>query len=213
MWWIALFGICALADPKPPLWPNKFMQTFNETTTFSGGSLSGPYTTKGTYYYDWSVKRYKVYRENGRHDRFCGPNGFKLFEDTPCSHIVVDGDRYLHYPEKNECCYCCSEEHGCGMLFPTWLQDAEYIGEEEHMGVKSYKWNKTGLQSNFYYETIAEDPLDRTMLSIYQESNDLQDFYGFSTNFSNETLKLPSVCSKTTTCSYFSTCTLLRSSF
>lgn len=53
------------------------------------------------------------------------------------------------------------------MLFPSWMTNATFIGEDEHMGQKAYKWDKKGLTDNIYWETIDEDPLKRTVLGIY----------------------------------------------
>jgi hypothetical protein len=60
------------------------------------------------------------------------------------------GKRYLYFPEKNDCCYCCDSAHGCGVLKPDWVSDAEFVEiVEAENGVKQEKWNKKGLQSNF----------------------------------------------------------------
>jgi hypothetical protein len=49
--------------------------------------------------------------------------------DTPCTHLVVSGQRYLIFPELGECCKCCSSAGGCGILDPNWLDAAEYTGQ------------------------------------------------------------------------------------
>jgi hypothetical protein len=164
-------------------------------------------------YYDAANNRERVDRDNGRYDRYCGLNGMKQFQNTPCNQYIVDGDRYLHYPQKNECCYCCSSEHGCGIVKSTWLTGAQFVGVEEHNGVQTYKWNQKGLQDNFYFETIADKPADRIMVALYQEPNDLQDFSTARTlEVSEDIFALPSICNKTTTCSMASTCTAVRHS-
>ena len=89
------------SQPSDPVWPDKFQQTFNETFYYP---VIGTHYTTGKFYYDWKNKRYRVDRANGRFDRYCGFNGVKFFQDTPCSHIVVDGWRWMVYPEKKECC-------------------------------------------------------------------------------------------------------------
>ena len=67
-----------------------------------------------------------------------------------------------------------------------------------------------GMQHNFYYETIAEDPAQRTMLALLQEPNDFQDFYHLQTDLPSGVLDLPAVCSRDTACSLLSTCTAVR---
>ena len=107
-------------------------------------------STSGKFFYDFTNKRYRVDRENGKGDRYCG-SVYQL-KDTPCSHIVVEGSllililgkRYLYFPEKNDCCYCCDDVHGCGILTPDWAADAEFVGIVNINGVPNEKWNKKG---------------------------------------------------------------------
>ena len=190
-----------------PLWPDTFTQTFNETFKYPGGSYH--YTT-GTFYYNWTARAYRVDRANGRYDRYCGLNGSKMWKNTPCSHYVSGGDRYLYYPVLDECCYCCSSEHGCGILRPDWMNNGTFLGQVDHLGISSYKWDKQGLQHNYYFETVADNPLDRVMLGIYQEPNDFQDFQLPRGVPIEDDFVLPSKCKKNHECSLMSTCTLVR---
>ncbi|EGR28688.1 hypothetical protein IMG5_170400 [Ichthyophthirius multifiliis] len=193
--------------PSDPKWPNKFQQNFTETFTY--GFIKQQ--TKGTILYDYDTKTYKISRDNGRFDRYCGFNGLYAFQNTQCEHIVVNGDRFLHYPQKNDCCYCCSNEHGCGILKPDWLNGAQFLGQTEYQGQTVYKWNQKGLQDNFYYETVAQNPTDRVMISIDQVPNDLQEYIN-KRNSKFETIQLPGYCNKQKTCSILSVCTSLRKS-
>lgn len=34
------------------------------------------------------------------------------------------GKRFLDFPQKNFCCYCCDSSHGCGIVKPDWLRTA-----------------------------------------------------------------------------------------
>ena len=45
--------------------------------------------TQGRFFYDFTNKRYRVDRDNGKGDRYCG-SVYKL-QNTPCSHIVTEG--------------------------------------------------------------------------------------------------------------------------
>jgi len=192
----------------PPRFPDTFTQGFNEILSYP---ILGNHTTSGTFHYDWTTKRYRIDRDNGRYDRYCGLNGAKAFFDTPCSHIVVNGDRYLYYPERNECCYCCSADHGCGILKPNWMDAATYLGVESFNGAPAHKWDNPGLQHNYYYETLADEPLDRVLLAIHQLTNDFQNFKNDRTlTVDDSKLRLPSICDKKNTCSIASTCTALR---
>ena len=209
MWQLIALLASAFAEPAYPLWPNQFTQTFNETTSLFIGS----HHTTGTYYYDWTNRKYRVDRANGRNDRYCGLNGVYMFFNTPCSHYVSEGKRYLYYPNRDHCCFCCDDAQGCGVLKPTWLEGAEYLGEEQHLGFNTYKWNQKGLQNNFYYETVASNPVKREMISLYQEPNDLMDFLnGRQNSVPAGALDLPDTCKDAKACSLFSTCSLVRHS-
>ena len=206
---LALIAISVIADPSEPRWPTKFTEQFHEEFDYP---VIGKYETEGTFYYDAGSMRYRVDRDNGHGDRYCALNGGKIFKNTPCSHIVVDGDRYMYYPELDECCYCCSAEHGCGLLRTDWLSGATFEGEVEYQGYMAYKWDKPGLQSNIYIETAEENPLDRKMLDMDQQPNDDQLFYPntWSTTFDSSVLELPSICKKENSCALASTCTAVR---
>ncbi|CAG9311664.1 unnamed protein product [Blepharisma stoltei] len=195
------------ATPQYPLWPNVFTQTFNETLYYPE---FGNQTTTGTYYYDWTNQMYRIDRANGRFDRYCGLVGFRVLTNAPCSHIVVGGNRFLYYPNDGTCCFCCNAAQGCGMLKPTWLDNATFIDTEVHMGVQAYKWNKQGLQNNFYFETAVASPSSRVMLGIYQEPNDLMDFHKITYSVPSGIFDLPKTCSLKTVCPEISTCTAVR---
>ena len=123
--------------------------------------------TTGTYYYDVSNPDdmvYRIDRENGFHDRYCGVTHH--FGSQPCNQYVKNGDRYLYYPKSDDCCYCCSAESGCGVLKPTWMSDATYEGKATIKGVETFKWNKVGAQDNFYFETTETNAADRIPIDI-----------------------------------------------
>jgi hypothetical protein len=190
-----------------PIWPDQFEQTFEETLKYP---VLGSHSTNGKFFYDWTNKRYRVDRENGHYDRYCG--SVYPFSNTECSHIVVDGDRYLWYPEKDYCCYCCSAQHGCGLLKPDWLSGAkfeDYVTEDGDDQTVFEKWNKPGLQDNFYFARAK----DRVMRKIDQVPNDIQTFNldSFSLGIKDQSVfTLPKECSKEKTCPFYSVCTAVR---
>jgi hypothetical protein len=188
-----------------PVWPNQFEQEFVETFTYP---LVGSGTSKGKFFYDWTNKVYRVDRDNGKWDRYCGT--IYPLRSTACSHIVSEGIRYLYFPEKNYCCNCCSNENGCGLLKPDWLSTAnfvEYVTEEN--GTIFEKWSAPGLQTNLYYASAK----DRTPRRIDQQPIDIQEF---DVNTYNATISDPSVfnlpkeCSKDSFCPFLSICTVVR---
>ena len=87
--------------PSDPVWPELFQQSFQEKFYYP---VVGTHYTNGTYYYDYTNRRYRVNRDNGRYDRYCGFNGVRFFQDTPCTQLVINGVRWMIYPEKQECC-------------------------------------------------------------------------------------------------------------
>jgi len=185
--------------PTDPVWPDKFEQKFSESFYYP---LVGTHNTTGTYYYDWIGRRYRIDRANGRYDRYCGFNGVRAFQNTPCTQLVLEGVRWVIYPEKKSCCQCCHAANGCGILKPTWMSGAEYLGEKSG----EYKWNKPGLQANYYYETVK----GRVLTQIDQVPNDVQyydpDSFKLTIAQEEEVFRLPDYCVKGDKCSLFSTC-------
>jgi hypothetical protein len=76
--------IALVCCQTPPVWPNQFEITFDETTKVVTTSK-----TKGAIYYDWKAQVELVTRENGLGDRYC--NTVEKFTSTPCNHFVVGG--------------------------------------------------------------------------------------------------------------------------
>lgn len=63
---------------------------------------------------------------------------------------MIQGKRYLHFPNLGQCCYCCDSANGCGILKPDWAADAEYLGNVvDETGRTVEKWDKKGVQSNY----------------------------------------------------------------
>ena len=201
----------AVADDKPsdPIWPDTWQMEFHEDLYLP---VLGTHHTSGLFTYDYPSGRYRIYREDGHYDRYCGLNGLKIFSSNKCAQYVSEGDRYLYYPDDDECCYCCSAEHGCGILKPDWMKGATFIDEESYQSLygsgEAYKWDQKGLQDNFYYETIGKENNMRIMLEINQVPDDIQYFdpTTFTTKVDTSILDLPAKCSKKNACSWISTC-------
>ena len=63
-------------------------------------------------------------------DRYCG--SVHPLTDTPCTHLVAGGWRYLLFPKLLSCCACCSAAAGCGVLSPRCVHVGVQI--EVHVG-------------------------------------------------------------------------------
>ena len=204
---ISTFCLIAVSGLKPPVWQPQWEAQFTETFKYP---IIGSSNTTGSFYYDWTNNRYRVDRENGKWDRYCG-SVYKL-TSTPCSHIVSEGKRYLWFPEKDYCCFCCDAAHGCGLLKPNWVDSAtfvEYTTAEN--GATTQKWEIKGLQSNFYYASNDEAAVP---YRIDQMPNDFQFFKPetYKTQISDPSVfNLPSQCNAKTTCPLISVCTAAQS--
>ncbi len=106
----------------PPLLPNSYQMAFDETFIQNGSH----YRVNGQLYYEASKNRERVDRANGRYSLFCGtvlPN-----VTTACTHLTVENKRYIIFPQRKQCCFCCDASHGCGILKRNWLEGATYLG-------------------------------------------------------------------------------------
>ena len=198
---VVVLGSGVSARPTDPVWPDEFSMSFTESTYIP---IVGNHSTNGTFYYDWSARMSRVDRANGHYDRYCGSNGDKAFDNTPCTQLVRNGTRFLVYPKLRTCCACCTDAQGCGIVKPTWLAGATYLGTVlSPKGVNLTKWNKKGLQSNIYYERTS----DRRMEALLQEPDDFQyfDTASYHTKVTASTFDLPSWC-KPDKCSFLSIC-------
>ena len=138
---ICLLAILAVILCKDaPLYDYAYRISFDEAVVEN----KTQYKVNGQMFYDPKNNRERVDRSNGRWDLFCGtvlPN-----QNTPCQQITVNNKRFIIYPNKQQCCFCCDSEHGCGILRPDWLADAEYKGTETLSdGFTFDKWSKPGI--------------------------------------------------------------------
>jgi hypothetical protein len=123
---------------SPPNYDYGYHITFDEAVIVNKTT----YRVNGQTFYDPKNNRQRVDRINGRYDLFCGtviPN-----VTTACQHITVDNKRWLVFPQRSQCCFCCDSAHGCGILKPDWLADAEYKGQDKIVDTLYDKWSKDG---------------------------------------------------------------------
>lgn len=114
--------ISATTAVTPPIYNYSFHTTFDEVYNINSTAYRG----NGQIFYDPKNNRQRFDRNNGRFNAFCGsvlPN-----VSTPCQSIIVDSKRWIIYPQRSQCCFCCDSAHGCGILKPDFLADSVYIG-------------------------------------------------------------------------------------
>ena len=172
---------------EEPVWPSRFTIDFNETTKVP--LVSG--STSGRQFYDFERNAERIDREDGYGDRYCGTVHFHVH--TPCTHIAIDGMRYLVFPKLNKCCSCCSFQSGCGPLSPSWLKNATLVSNERYNDDSVLCWSVKGLQTNIFCQYKGE----RAPLEIKQGSTDdtLYDTLSFDEGqISADTFDLPGQC-------------------
>lgn len=135
---LVLAGSVAQAA-TPPTYNFSYHITFDETFTSAGTS----HVNSGQVFYDPLNNRQRTDRTNGRYDVYCGTVLPDV--DAPCLLYAVGGKRWVAYPTRNQCCFCCDSEHGCGPLRPDWLEGADYLGTDTVDGVAYDKWSKDGV--------------------------------------------------------------------
>ena len=124
----------------PPIFNYSYEVNFVETFISKRGNTS----TSGKVFYEPNKNRERVDWANGRHNFFCGsvlPN-----VDTPCISVTVNNKRWQIFPQRSQCCMCCTAERGCGILRPDWMKDGTYQGEVAIDGTNYDKFHKTGKE-------------------------------------------------------------------
>lgn len=129
---------------------------------------------------------------------------------TPCTNLVVDGKRYIYYPRKRSCCFCCDEAHGCGVTPKDYFADASYVGQEKIVSTLYDKWEKvvSGVSILFYATTDSQIPR-----RIFEGTHHVFD-YNILTfknmTFPDELFDLPSYCDPEESCPLSTNCGKLR---
>lgn len=193
---VLCIALCVIAADPQPVWPSQFYIQFEETTKV----LSTDHM-KGYMYYDEPNGRELIYRDSGKGDRYCGS---VKHEDTPCTHLVRDGKRFLIFPQLKYCCMCCTAEKGCGVVKSSWLEGATYNGTETVNGQTCQRFEKKGLQPNYYSQNDQNVPC-----RLLQEPNDDQLFMQATYKpgpFDDSLFTVPDYCEKS--CPLLSICTI-----
>ena len=98
---VGVQGNATVSAPKP-VWPSVFFANFSEQhVTVATDSDVGYYALDLGF--DGGKGAQAIYRTNGTSTN-CGG----VHKNTPCTQLAVGGERYLVFPEKDDCCVCCS---------------------------------------------------------------------------------------------------------
>ena len=208
MYFFLLLASVLSQQPTGPQWNTVWAQNFTLT---SYGYPLGTNSVGGTMYYNSQLGTQRIDRANGRYDGFCSQNEWFMFMDTPCTHLINSGIRYLYYPALGVCCNCCSASDGCGILAPTWLSDAVYVGTYAYnTTTQAYLWNKL---DDYYWETIDATPTNRVMLEMDDGISKKWVFNPSRTNdFPNSVFNVPTYCQSSLLCDANSFCAQVRGS-
>jgi hypothetical protein len=114
----------AVLAKDPPIFDFAYSISFDETVVAKPTS----YHINGKLFYDPTNVRQRVDRTNGRYDSMCGsvlPN-----VTTACQQYTLNNKRWIVYPVKQTCCFCCDSSHSeqCGIMKPDILKGASYKG-------------------------------------------------------------------------------------
>lgn len=157
---LAIFAICIcnVVTLDPPTYNFSYRIAFDEIYKVDNKN----YETNGVLFYDPINNRERVDRVNGRYNAFCGPIIPKV--NTPCVQYTVNNKRWIAFPQKSVCCFCCDSSHGCGILAPDWLKGAEYKGEEKIIDTVYNKWSKDGdVGYNYFWANKDQDNTPRRL--------------------------------------------------
>ena len=118
----------------PTPWPEEFTIPFEEVLYYPS---AGKNLTIGKMWYSAKQNKFRIDRNNGREERFCGTT--IGFEKEPCSQIFNNGVRYLWFPKSEFCCTCCTAEQGCGVLKQDWNKNGIFEGVKTNLIGQKYK--------------------------------------------------------------------------
>jgi hypothetical protein len=88
---------------------------------------------------------------------------------------MINGDLYIIYPEKRQCCKCCKNPNSfCKITSRDWLKDSKYNGTETISGEEFNRWRmKQESDELVYYATMDEKQIPRRIDDTVYE---IQDF-------------------------------------
>jgi hypothetical protein len=199
---ICLLSIVFTRDA--PLLHPSYQQYFDESY-----KLDHNYTINGQMYYDAENSRGRIDRADGRFDVFCGTVMPQVV--TPCTSLIVEGKLYLYFPRKKTCCFCCDEEHGCGVTPRDYFVGSEYLGQEKLVDTIYDKWEKIVEGVSVLFYTTADDrSIPRRIVEGTGHIYDYNVLTFKNTTFPDSVFEFPSYCKNAPSCPLSSNCGKLR---
>ncbi|XP_066279610.1 uncharacterized protein [Branchiostoma lanceolatum] len=127
---------------RPPTWPATFSVSFQEEQHISVILIS---RNTGAWYYDFANRRARFDHSHGQLDFFCDGVGLRPRERrSECQLFFTPLGMFVHFPRDQMCCRACGATEGCGVLKPTWLTGATYLGNETIDGRTCHGWEIQG---------------------------------------------------------------------
>ena len=183
------------ATPVSPQWPLTWSAFFNESTSFYGQIAY----TGGFGFYDYPNGHLNWTRYNGAACPLCNST-FPQLNGGTCAQLVSNNTLFLHVPEANKCCMCCSAADGCALPAPNNTANFTYAGQSKYLGRNAYYWEQdTNNGAVLYVETTQKNPANRNWLGLFTP----YDNYTYISDFNRSTadyFQLPNVCAKAHFC-------------
>ena len=203
---IVLILLGSSLTQSPQTWATTWTSSFSEVLKFPGKPQG---STIGTWWYDWGNKLFRIDRQNGALDRYCGTT--KPYANTPCTQIVTGGWRYLYFPEIKLCCKCCADANGCGVVMPTWMSTGVYKGLQTLPdGTQTKEYLVQGVGTNYYYETAQAPVVPKRIVQETLSDMTFQQATYSSAPIPASTFALPSGIDCSSFCPTQSVCTQVR---
>jgi hypothetical protein len=138
-----------------PHWPSSFFANFTETFSVAQKSAvhHGWFALDLNYSSGGFVGAEAIYRVDGQTAiGICKD----FHKDTACIELAVAGQRYIVFPEIQECCRCCSWKNGCGPLRSAWVDNASFIGVTPFDGEQCNRFSIPGEveKENYISQTL-----------------------------------------------------------
>lgn len=124
---------------------------------------------------------------------------------------AVNNSRYIVFPQKKQCCFCCDSDHGCGILKRNWLDGAKFVGTDKIIDTNYNKWSKDGdFGYNYFWVTADDKEIPRRLDESGTHITDYLVHTFVNKTFDDSYFALPSYCSQTQSCPLTTICGKLR---